>query len=130
VNRTSKVKAFIGRLERLVEEEDRATLAQLRRSLAFEPGTYVHAFPFIERFTVSSARSDGGFTLPSLGCSPCTLKATRIREKISVAPCNAYISSRTSRLRPKGAFWRCSKPMTTSCRSICVNWSACSKPRD
>jgi len=52
VNRTSKVKEFVGRLERLVEEEDRATLAQLRRSLAFEPGTYVYAFPFVERFTV------------------------------------------------------------------------------
>lgn len=52
MNRTSKVKEFVSRLERLVEEGDSATLAQLRRSLAFEPGTYVYAFPFVERFTV------------------------------------------------------------------------------
>lgn len=53
MNQPSKVSAFISRLERLVEEEDRATLAQLRRSLAFEPGTYVYAFPLVERFTIN-----------------------------------------------------------------------------
>lgn len=48
----SKVKDFIGHLEKLVGQEDRATLARLRHSLAFEPGEYVHAFPFVERFTI------------------------------------------------------------------------------
>ncbi len=48
----SKVESFVSYLEKLVEQEDRATLAKLRHSLAFEPGEYVHAFPFVERFTV------------------------------------------------------------------------------
>ena len=48
----SKVEEFIGQLEKLVEQEDRAALARLRHSLAFEPGEYVHAFPLVERFTI------------------------------------------------------------------------------
>lgn len=49
----SKVEAFIGQLQKLVEAEDRAALARLRHSLAFEPGEYVHAFPLVERFTIN-----------------------------------------------------------------------------
>lgn len=48
----SKVDDFIDYLSKLVEQEDRAALARLRHSLAFVPGEYVHAFPFVERFTV------------------------------------------------------------------------------
>lgn len=48
----SKVEEFIAQLTKLVEQDDRAALARLRHSLAFEPGEYVHAFPLIERFTV------------------------------------------------------------------------------
>lgn len=48
----SKVEEFIGQLNKLVEAEDRAALARLRHSLAFEPGEYVHAFPLVERFTI------------------------------------------------------------------------------
>lgn len=40
---------FIEWLEKLNEKETRAK-AILRRSLAFEPGTYVHAFPYVEPF--------------------------------------------------------------------------------
>lgn len=49
----SKVEEFIGQLQKLVESEDRAALARLRHSLAFEPGEYVHAFPLVERFTIN-----------------------------------------------------------------------------
>jgi len=48
----SKVEAFIKHLSKLVEAKDRAVLAHLRRSLAFEPGKYVQAFPLVEPFTV------------------------------------------------------------------------------
>jgi CRISPR system Cascade subunit CasB len=40
---------FIARLQHL-EEHDRAGLSALRRSLAFDPGSYVPAFPYIEPF--------------------------------------------------------------------------------
>ena len=40
---------FIARLQHL-EEHDRDGLAALRRSLAFDPGSYVPAFPYIEPF--------------------------------------------------------------------------------
>jgi CRISPR system Cascade subunit CasB len=46
-----KTENFIGQLEKLTREEDRKTLAELRRSLSYEPGQYVRAFPFVERFT-------------------------------------------------------------------------------
>lgn len=49
----SKIEEFIGQLQKLVEAEDRAALARLRHSLAFEPGEYVHAFPLVERFTIN-----------------------------------------------------------------------------
>lgn len=43
---------FIARLQHL-EKQDRAGLAALRRSLAFEPGSYVPALPYIEPFVNS-----------------------------------------------------------------------------
>lgn len=43
---------FIARLQHL-ERQDRAGLAALRRSLAFKPGNYVPAFPYIEPFVNS-----------------------------------------------------------------------------
>ncbi len=46
-----KVDNFIGQLEKLTRQEDRKTLAELRRSLSFEPGEYMRAFPFVMRFT-------------------------------------------------------------------------------
>ena len=48
-----KPEEFIGQLQKLVDAEDRAALARLRHSLAFAPGEYVHAFPFVERFTAT-----------------------------------------------------------------------------
>lgn len=42
--------SFIAHLIAL-EKRDRGALATLRHSLAFEPGTYVKAFPHVERFT-------------------------------------------------------------------------------
>lgn len=40
---------FIGYLQSL-KERDRGALATLRHSLAFEPGAYPGAFPYVERF--------------------------------------------------------------------------------
>jgi CRISPR system Cascade subunit CasB len=43
---------FIAHLERL-HERDRGALAVLRRSLGFEPGAYVPAYPYVERFVAA-----------------------------------------------------------------------------
>lgn len=48
---SDKAQRFVDHLKTL----DRGPLATLRRSLAFEPGTYVPAFPFVEPF----ANTDG-----------------------------------------------------------------------
>jgi CRISPR system Cascade subunit CasB len=42
-------KSFIHYLQTL-KEQDRGALATLRHSLAFEPGAYPRAFPYVERF--------------------------------------------------------------------------------
>ena len=41
--------SFVAHLEQL-NQRDRGALAVLRRSLAFEPGAYPPAYPFVERF--------------------------------------------------------------------------------
>ena len=41
--------SFVAHLEQL-NQRDRGALAALRRSLAFEPGAYPPAYPFVERF--------------------------------------------------------------------------------
>jgi CRISPR system Cascade subunit CasB len=46
--------AFVQYLKTL-KERDRGALATLRHSLAFEPGTYPKAFPFVERFAGAAA---------------------------------------------------------------------------
>jgi len=43
---------FIAHLERLYDR-DRGALAVLRRSLGFAPGTYVPAYPYVERFVAA-----------------------------------------------------------------------------
>ncbi|XOB98227.1 type I-E CRISPR-associated protein Cse2/CasB [Deinococcota bacterium DY0809b] len=45
-------KAFVSHLKRLADPSTGNTgaIAALRRSLAFEPGTYAHSFPFVESF--------------------------------------------------------------------------------
>ena len=48
----SKVENFVGYLEKLIKQEDRATQVKLCHSLVFKPKEYVHAFPFVERFTI------------------------------------------------------------------------------
>lgn len=45
--------AFVAHLQRL-KESDRGALATLRHSLAFEPGSYPKAFPYVERFVGSA----------------------------------------------------------------------------
>ena len=44
--------AFVQHLQRL-QEQDRGALATLRHSLAFAPGDYPKAFPYVERFVGS-----------------------------------------------------------------------------
>lgn len=46
--------AFIAHLEAL-KERDSGAMAALRHSMAFEPGAYPKAFPFVERFAGSAA---------------------------------------------------------------------------
>lgn len=41
-------------------ERDRGALATLRHSLAFEPGTYIKAFPYVERFVGASQHERDG----------------------------------------------------------------------
>lgn len=48
-----KQQNFVAQLQKLVENDDRATLAQLRHSLSFPPGEAIAAFAFVERFTSS-----------------------------------------------------------------------------
>ncbi|RMX15406.1 type I-E CRISPR-associated protein Cse2/CasB [Vandammella animalimorsus] len=43
-------RTFIAYLQTLQEKQDLGALAELRRSLAFEPGSYPRAFPYVERF--------------------------------------------------------------------------------
>jgi CRISPR system Cascade subunit CasB len=45
---------FIAHLQYL-KERDRGALATLRHSLAFEPGTYPNAYPYVERFVSTEA---------------------------------------------------------------------------
>jgi CRISPR system Cascade subunit CasB len=45
---------FIAHLQ-LLKERDRGALATLRHSLAFDPGTYPQAFPYVERFAGADA---------------------------------------------------------------------------
>jgi len=40
----------------MLEERDRGALAVLRHSLAFEPGTYPRAFPYVEQFAGNATR--------------------------------------------------------------------------
>ncbi|GHT94935.1 hypothetical protein AGMMS49545_17020 [Betaproteobacteria bacterium] len=47
-------KKFIAHLQQL-KERDRGALATLRHSLAFDPGTYPQAFPYVERFAGADA---------------------------------------------------------------------------
>lgn len=41
---------FVTYLSALQEKKDLGALAELRRSLAFDPGSYPRAFPYVERF--------------------------------------------------------------------------------
>ena len=49
---SDRVESFIQHLRRLADPEtgDTGALAALRRSLAFEPGTYARSFPYVEPF--------------------------------------------------------------------------------
>lgn len=46
--------AFIGHLHQLASN-NRAAMAELRRSLSFEPGAHPKAFPYVERFVAAEA---------------------------------------------------------------------------
>lgn len=51
---------FITYLQTLQEEKkDLGALAELRRSLAFEPGSYPRAFPYVERFVEKNTHERG-----------------------------------------------------------------------
>lgn len=50
--------AFIQYLRALQEKKDLGALATLRRSLAFEPGSYPRAFPYVERFVGDAYERD------------------------------------------------------------------------
>ncbi|MDO4725074.1 MAG: type I-E CRISPR-associated protein Cse2/CasB [Comamonadaceae bacterium] len=43
-------RTFIAYLQTLQEKQDLGALAELRRSLAFDPGCHPRAFPYVERF--------------------------------------------------------------------------------
>ncbi|PJK08194.1 type I-E CRISPR-associated protein Cse2/CasB [Lysobacteraceae bacterium NML120232] len=50
--------AFVQHLQTLQEKKDLGALATLRRSLAFEPGSYPRAFPYVERFVGEAHERD------------------------------------------------------------------------
>jgi CRISPR system Cascade subunit CasB len=56
-------KSFICYLQALKAQERRDVLATLRQSLAFEPGTYPKAFPYIERFVSLDAHERDSYRL-------------------------------------------------------------------
>jgi len=53
---SDRVESFIKHLSRLADPEtgDTGAMAALRRSLAFEPGTYAKSFPYVEPFVVET----------------------------------------------------------------------------
>jgi CRISPR system Cascade subunit CasB len=92
---SNDIEAFIHYLQD-IKKNDRGALASLRHSLAFDPGAYPKAFPYVERFVNKEAHENDPYRLALYAVAGLFARHPEHQEKRSLASAFGELMQRRS----------------------------------